>query len=72
MNKKQKEKFADLLLDIVKYIITAILLATWFSDLTSWGIMSYITLIVPLLLATCIGLSLYKEDKTSKNIKKNR
>ena len=32
MNRRRQEKFADLLLDIAKYIITAVLLATWFSD----------------------------------------
>lgn len=70
MNRKRKEKFADLLLDIAKYIITAILLATWFSDVSVWPWYAYATLLVALIMTICIGLSLYKDDNKPK--KKNR
>lgn len=65
-NKKRKEKFADLLLDIVKYIITAGLLAFWFSDLSQWEWYSYVILTVGILLALTIGFLLYGNDEKSK------
>ncbi len=72
MNKKRKEKFGDLLLDIAKYIITAILLATWFRDITTWEWYAYITLLGALIATISVGLSLFKDDdkkKTNKNKK---
>ena len=42
MNRKQQEKLGDLLLDVAKYIITAVLLATWFDDVSNWSRSSYL------------------------------
>ena len=36
MNRKKKEKLGDLALDIAKYIITAVLIATWFNRTEQW------------------------------------
>ena len=70
MNKKRKEKFADLLLDIAKYIITAVLLATWFSDVSKWEWYSYIIPVVVVVTITIGGLLLYKDDEKNKQRKK--
>ena len=63
MNKKQKEKIGDLLLDLVKYIVTAILFATWFSDISGWRWLA------SLLLITWIGVSFFEDDKSNKKKK---
>jgi len=64
-NRKRKEKFADLLLDIVKYIITAGLLAFWFSDLSQWVWSSYVLLMVVLIIVTTGALYLYSDDQVN-------
>ena len=63
MNEKRKEKLGDLLLDIAKYIITAILLATWFSDIEQWNWYSYILPVAAVVIAAISGLYLFKDDK---------
>ena len=63
MNKKRKEKFGDLLLDIAKYIITAVLLATWFSDVDEWEWYSYVLPILVVVTITVGGLLLFKDDE---------
>ncbi|MBQ3362010.1 MAG: hypothetical protein IJQ60_17335 [Prevotella sp.] len=70
MNKKRKEKFADLLLDIAKYIVTAVLLATWFSDVQNWEWYSYLIPIVVVVTITVGGLLLYKDDDKEKRKKR--
>jgi len=70
MNRKRQEKFADLLLDIAKYIITAVLLATWFSDVRDWEWYSYLIPVVVVVTITIGGLLLYKEDNIQKKQKK--
>ena len=72
MNIKQKEKIGDLLLDLVKYIVTAILFTTWFSDISWWQWQAYIVVIVSLVLLTWIGVSFYEEDKSDKGEKSNK
>lgn len=69
MNKKRREKFADLLLDIAKYIITAVLLATWFSDVRNWEWYSYLIPVVVVITITIGGLLLYKEETPKKKKK---
>ena len=66
MNKKRREKFADLLLDIAKYIVTAVLLATWFSDVEKCEWYSYLIPIVVVVTITTGGLLLYKDDDNKK------
>jgi len=63
MNKKRKEKFGDLLLDIAKYIITAVLLATWFSDVDEWEWYSYVIPVFVVVTITIGGLLLFKDDE---------
>lgn len=66
MNKRRQEKFADLLLDIAKYIITAVLLATWFSDVRDWEWYSYLIPVVVVVTITIGGLLLYKDEDKKK------
>ena len=70
MNKKRREKFADLLLDIAKYIVTAVLLATWFSDVAQWEWYSYMIPVVVVITITIGGLLLYKDDDVNNKRKR--
>ena len=70
MNKRRQEKFADLLLDIAKYIITAVLLATWFSDVRDWEWYSYLIPVVVVVTITIGGFSCIKM-KIKRNPKQN-
>ena len=60
--KKRKEKFADFLLDIVKYVVTAGLLAMWFTDLHQWEWYSYVILVVGIVVFLLYGLFLYDDE----------
>ena len=60
--KKRKEKFADLLLDIVKYVFTAGLLAVWFADISQWKWYSYVLLLCGVALVVTFALLLYDND----------
>ncbi len=71
MNTKRKEKLGDFLLDVAKYILTAVLLATWFSDIGTWSWYSYILPIGAVLAATIFGLALYKDDNKKKRKENN-
>ena len=73
MNSTRKEKLGDLLLDIAKYIITAILLATWFSDINQWSWYSYLLPVVAVVVAKIGGLSLFSNKDINEKInKKNK
>ncbi len=76
MNRKQQEKLGDLLLDVAKYIITAVLLATWFDDVSHWSRASYIVPIGTMLMTVFAGISLFDRsdpDKVSeKKIKRRK
>lgn len=66
MNQKSREKGADLLLDIVKYVITAGLLATMFSKTEGWEWYWYVTIVGIIIVTTWWGLSIYKDDDKKK------
>ena len=59
MNRKQQEKLGDLLLDVAKYIITAVLLATWFDDVSNWSRTSYLVPMGAVIMTAFAGISLY-------------
>ena len=78
MNRKQQEKLGDLLLDVAKYIITAVLLATWFDDVSNWSRTSYLVPMGAVILTAFAGISLYdhtdqvvEEKKRKKGKRKN-
>ena len=54
------------MLDIAKYIVTAVLLATWFSDVEKWEWYSYLIPIVVVVTITIGGLLLYNDDEKKK------
>ena len=66
MNQKQKEKVADLTLDVIKYIITAVVLTTLFTDFATWQWYWY--LVVALLIGSSIkvAISVYNDDNKKK------
>lgn len=66
MNQKQKEKGADLLLDIIKYIVTAVVISALFSDFSQWEWYWYVLVTVVGIILTTIGLSFYKDDSKKK------
>ena len=67
MNQKRKDKFADFLLDIVKYIITAVLLATWFSGVEQWSWEYYFVIVIIVVSVAVYSIHLYgDEDKKGK------
>lgn len=66
MNQKQKEKGADLLLDVIKYVITAVVLTTLFSDFSKWAWYWYVFIAILIGLFTKWVLSIYKEDSNKK------
>lgn len=67
MNSKRKEKFGDLLLGIAKYIITAVILTSFFQGMGTWSWYTYIISIAVVTAVIFLGLILFDEDK---NIKK--
>lgn len=67
MNSKRKEKFGDLLLGIAKYIITAVILTSFFQGMGAWAWYTYIISIVAVSAIIIVGLKLFEEEK---NIKK--
>ena len=66
MNQKQKEKGADLLLDVIKYIITAVVLTTLFGDFAKWDWYWYVIVAVIIFFMTSMGISVYKEEPKNK------
>ncbi|MBB1530972.1 MAG: hypothetical protein HXL35_04760 [Prevotellaceae bacterium] len=67
MNRKKKEKLGDLALDIAKYIITAVLIATWFNRTEQWQWYDFIIPIIVVISIVWIGL--YLTDNNDKRKK---
>lgn len=74
MNRKQQEKLGDLLLDVAKYIITAVLVATWFDDVSNWSRYSYLVPMGAVFITAYAGISLfdYSDTKTEENKKRKK
>lgn len=70
MNRKQQEKLGDLLLDIAKYIVTAVLLASWFHDVAHWSRASYLVPVGAVVITAYAGISLY--DHSEVKVENNR
>ena len=66
MNSKKKEKLGDLALDIAKYIITAVLIATWFNRTDSWEWYDFIIPIFVVFGIVWLGLYLIDNDNKKK------
>lgn len=61
MDQKQKEKFGDWLMDIAKYMFTALVLSSMLSDMKNPGVM--VCVIVVALLLFTVGLILVRKDE---------
>ena len=56
-----REKFGDYLMDISKYIITAVLITMFFDDISSCRVLTYIAAIVTAVLTLLLGIVYYKK-----------
>lgn len=72
MTQEAKEKLGDLLLDVAKYIITAVLLATWFDDVSNWSRTSYLVPMGAVIMTAFAGISLYDHTDQVVEEKKKR
>lgn len=63
MNTKRKEKLGDLALDIAKYMITAVLLATWFKRTEQWGWYDFIIPVFVVIGLVLLGLYFLNDNK---------
>ncbi len=64
MDKKQQEKFGDWLMDVAKYMFTALVLSSFLTDMKNPWIMGIVIIISFVVLY--IGMLLVKEDKKKK------
>lgn len=60
------------MLDVAKYIITAILLATWFSDIGQWEWYSYLLPVIAVVASAVTGLSVFSNEDINKKRNKRR
>lgn len=66
MNNLRKEKFGDLLLDIAKYIITAVILATFFQGIGEWQWYTYIVTLFVVGFIILVALQLYGNNDNNR------
>lgn len=66
MTQKAKEKGADLVLDVAKYVITAGLLATLFGNITKWEWYWYVLAVTIVFVTTWTALTFYKDESKKK------
>ncbi|MBQ8655774.1 MAG: hypothetical protein IJ527_01735 [Prevotella sp.] len=72
MKGKRKEKFGDLLLDIAKYIITAVILASFFQGIEGWQWYTYLITVTAVALIVWVGLRQYSNENELKSKKKGK
>ena len=72
MDKKRKEKFGELLLDVAKYIITAVILTSLFQGFAEWTWYAYFIAMVAVSLLIWGSLQLFSEDKDKNKKKKGK
>ncbi len=58
-----KEKFGDYLIDISKYVITAVLITLFFNDISSSKVLTYIIGALVAILTLIWGLFYFKKKK---------
>ena len=62
-NEETKEKFGDYLIDISKYVITAVLITLFFNDISSSKVLTYIIGALVAILTLIWGLFYFKKKK---------
>jgi hypothetical protein len=58
-----KKELGKWLMDIAKYMTTAVLLSSLFSDMDNWEWYVYLLIVVAVLVTLGIGLLMFKEKK---------
>lgn len=66
MNDRRKEKLGDFSLDVAKYVLTAILLGTWFSNSATWEWYNFIVPISVVFAAAGVGIYLIGSNNKDK------
>ncbi len=66
MDRIRKEKFGDLLLDVAKYIITAVILTSLFKGADEWPWYIYFAIMSLVVLLIWGSLLLFKDEKLRK------
>ena len=72
MTQKQRDKIGDLLLDIAKYIITAVIRTSWFKDTYHWSWYMFLLPICASAITILTAIILYDNNIKKKNKKKRR
>lgn len=72
MTQKQRDKFGEFLFDIAKYIITAVLLATWFKGVNEWSWYMFLLPMSAAFVAIVTATYLFKDKHLKKNKNKRR
>jgi len=63
MDRKRKEKLGDVIIDVCKYTLTAVFVASWFKDKTNdWPWYVHVSIAVGIILAILLSLKFYKDD----------
>uniref|UniRef100_A0AB33J290 Holin n=1 Tax=Prevotella sp. GTC17254 TaxID=3236794 RepID=A0AB33J290_9BACT len=67
MNNKRKEKLGSFAIDIAKYILTAGLIATWFSEgnLQEWS--DYVVPVMTMVITLGLGIRLIDDESNNKS-----
>ncbi|MBQ9254573.1 MAG: hypothetical protein IJ213_04305 [Bacteroidales bacterium] len=58
-----KKEFGKWLMDIAKYLMTAVLLSTWFNGIGDWNTITHILICVAVVGVLILGLYFTKESK---------
>lgn len=69
-----KKEFGKWLMDIAKYVTTAVLFSSWFGDVGNWEWYTYVLVVLAVMLTLIMGLSFVREPNNiaKSNTKKNR
>lgn len=60
---KTKKELGKWLMDIAKYMTTAVLLSSLFSDIDNWPWYVYLLIVLAVLITLGVGLLMFKEKK---------
>ena len=67
-----KKEFGKWLMDIAKYVTTAVLLSSWFSEVNDWEWYTYVLVVVSVVLTLAIGLSFVRDEEETIQSNKNK
>ena len=67
-----KKEFGKWLMDIAKYVTTAVLLSSWFGEVSNWEWYTYVLVVAAVVLTLVIGLNFVKDSKEEIKLYKNK